>query len=131
VSAAKRAADLLSGLVLVGAVVTVMGLAATRPALPAPRGLTEAEQRQVFAELARWEPEARLEAEESFPGDPWSQDDHFHNLEQQRAGRVAARLRTSVGEVLRAIDEGLRQGWSPELPRRATVAPCRPRPFYD
>ena len=115
--------------------VLVAVVAATAPdtvdASKPTRPTTEAERRQIFAEVIRGEPAARRRTERHFPGDRWSQDDDFHNWEQRMAHTVAERRGIDLSEVYRAIDEGLREGWAPELEREATAAPLKPRPFYD
>jgi hypothetical protein len=79
---------------------------------------------------AALEPAWREKSRKSFPGDLWSQDDDFHGAERQWVLEEARRHRTSLGEVLRAIDQDLR-AHPPQPPRKATAAPCKPRPFYD
>jgi hypothetical protein len=79
--------------------------------------------------MAAAEPAMRADAARAFPGDPWSADDDFHNQEQRRAREVAGRYQVSLATALRAIDEGLRAHWNPELVI-ATVPPCHPRPIY-
>lgn len=74
----------------------------------------------------------RKQAQKDWAADPWSQDDAFHNLEHQRAWGLAGTMKTSEAEILRAVDDGMRENW----PRfgivlRTTVPPCRPRPITD
>ncbi len=119
--------------VIVGCLLVLIGRAWTVSSVDDSPGtkLTEAQQRAIGQALARREPAFRRDAERRFPGDVWSQDDHFHNLEQRWARRVAAKHGVPLIEVLRAIDEDLRTNKRTDPLRRATAAPCKPRPFYD
>ena len=118
----------------VGAVLTALaGLVAvvravTAPVPPPARALSAAERTEIARSLAAQEPTWRVRAEKLFPGDRWSQDDDFYNQEHRAVRSTAAVRGTSPGEVLRAIDEGLRA--APDH-RKVTVAPVKPRPFYD
>jgi len=86
----------------------------------------------IFQQMTADEAAVRADAARAFPGDPWSADDDFHNHEQRRARALAARLHVSIGTVLAAVDEGLREHWphSNPAPLTATVPPCHPRPVY-
>ncbi len=109
-----------------------VALALTSPT-KAPRGhLTPEQAHDAFRTIAGAEPQLRREAAKRFPTDPWSQDDDFHRQEMTRARSFADSHRAPLGEVLRAVDDGMREGW----PRpggaevRVTVPPCRPRAIY-
>ena len=132
-----------------GALVTVFGVAVTALAgltaivramtapVPAPlRALGAAERQQIAEALAKQEPRWRLQAEHLFPGDRWSQDDDFFNQEHRAVRGAAASHGTNVGEILRAIDEGLRaaphnRNDDRNADRKVGAAPVKPRPFYD
>ena len=126
-----RASRSLWGLaLLVGCCVFALSRAMSA-SYPAPRHtLTEEERAVVGRAAARQEPARREKSRKSFPGDHWSQDDDFHNAERSWVEREARRRNVSAADMLRAIDEDLR-AHPPEPPRRATVAQCKPRPFYD
>jgi hypothetical protein len=120
-------ATLLLGALAVGSV----RAATAEP--PRPRAhLQDDGRRQAFEELASLEPTQRMEAARKFAGDAWSQDDDFHAVEMQAARRIARRRGVSLGEVLRALDDGMREGWPMPsgVQMKTTVAPCRPRPVY-
>lgn len=106
--------------------------AAAAPGPAEPAQLSESERRATVQALAAQEPSFRMRAERNFPGDAWSQDDDFHSMEMQAARRQAQQRGTSLGEVLRAWDDGLRamphSGQNPKLTN--SVPPCRPRPVY-
>lgn len=92
----------------------------------------DAQQRltRAVAQLASEEPNWRREAQRMFPGDAWSQGDHFGNVERGRARALASRQGVSLRTVLRAIDDDIhlrRAGQS----ERGRSAVCVPRPFYD
>jgi hypothetical protein len=96
------------------------------------RPATDADRHAVFAAISADEPATRTESAHSFPGDAWSQDDDFHEHEQERARKVAAERGVHLGEVLRALDDGLREEWpSPARGKlQPGVPPCRPRLSY-
>jgi len=104
----------------------------TAHGLPSPRKLDDEERKRVFNIFSQEEPQMRKQAQKDWAADPWSQDDAFHNLEHQRAWGLAGSMNTSEAEVLRALDDGMRENW----PRwgaamKTTVPPCRPRPITD
>lgn len=107
-------------------------VAATAPRPPQPDALDARRREDAFVTFVREEGNMRRQAARDWPADEWSQDDAFHNLEHQRAWNLAGAMKTSEAEVLRALDDGMREGW----PRygaqmRTTVPPCRPRPITD
>ena len=124
----RRIRSIAGLVVLVGCSAVAVGRASL-VSPPAPsRSATPAERQRIAQDLLEAERQWRAAAKRRFPGDLWSQDDDFHRVEQYRARRIAGRLKISLTDVLRAIDEGLRarpQG------RRVTASPCKPRPFYD
>jgi hypothetical protein len=106
-------------------------------AVTAPRTATRApddpaQRAAIFRDFAARESATRANAARSFPGDPWSADDDFHNHEQWLARDIAAGQHIPIEAVLRAIDDGLREHWAPpgSLPLIGTVPPCHPRPIY-
>jgi hypothetical protein len=102
--------------------------AATAPAPPAPRLLSPAERHELAASLAQQESYWQEYSERHFPGDRWSQDDDFFNLEHQAVRSLAQSRGTSPAAVLLGIDELLRAA---PKGRKVTASPCKPRPFYD
>jgi hypothetical protein len=127
-SVALRVLSGLSALVFIGCVVVAFVRAASSSAPRSVRRLEPAERAGIAARLASQEQYWRSRAEREFPGDRWSQDDDFHNLEHMAARREALMTGAGVGDVLLSIDEGLRA--RPEG-RRVSPAPCKPRPFYQ
>jgi hypothetical protein len=93
---------------------------------------SESTRREIFRVIARGEAEVRARAARGFPGDLWSADDDFHSNEQRSARAAAGARGLSIAESLRAVDEGLREGWPHDNPEPliATVPPCHPRPEY-
>ena len=59
-------------------------------------------------------------------------DDDVHNSEMRKAKELAGARRVPVGDVLRAFDDGMREGWPTRDGSRLIpeVTPCRPRPIY-
>jgi len=104
--------------------------AATAPSASPLYPLDENARKKIFAELVQKEAENRRKALKDWPADPWSEDDHFHHLEMQEVEHVAHQFRTNDSEVLRALDDGVRERWFGDVVR-ATVPPCRPRPITD
>lgn len=97
---------------------------------PPPHHLSPEERAEVAATAARLEPKWRLDSIRLFPADHWSQDDDFFNSERRWVQGEARRRGVPESEIFDAVDRDLRS--TPYAPgRKATVAPCKPRPFYD
>jgi hypothetical protein len=97
--------------------------------LPHPNPPEAGAANAIARTVADSESAARDRAREAFPGDRWSQDDDFHNHEARLARRLAATHRTGLDHVFAIIDADLRSQRVPA--RKATAAPCKPRPFYE
>ena len=93
-----------------------------------PTGADGADVESAAREIAAREPAWRRAAQAQFPGDRWSQDDAFHNVEQGAVRLSAARTGVSVGELFDALDRELRAHPEGHLMH---AVPCKPRPFYD
>src|SRR5215472_15699584 len=92
---------------------------------------SEADKRLAFTSIASREPQMRHEAAKNFPTDHWSQDDDFHSQERRAASDFARPHRIPLGDALEAIDDGMREHWTPAANlMRATVPPCQPRAIY-
>jgi hypothetical protein len=115
-------------LLLAAAVARTVG---TRQRDPSWRA-DEATRVAMFNAMASSEPTARSEGARAFPGDPWSADDDFHLHEIRKAWEVGLDHRAAVADVLRAVDEGVRDNanQADPAPLLATVPPCHPRPDY-
>ncbi|MET0343135.1 MAG: hypothetical protein ABW252_19155 [Polyangiales bacterium] len=103
------------------------------PAL-APAGAGhEAARAEVADALRADEPAFRRDALERFPGDPWSQGDHFGARELDRVRELARAQGMRPGAVLDAIDRDVKSHAfdGPLLGDRGRVAVCMPRPFYE
>lgn len=114
------------------ACVVALVVAARAPQIPPDPEADEALQKSAYFSVASDEPSLRKSAAKSFPTDPWSQDDDFHNQEFRRAQSLATSNKVSVGSILRGLDEGMRSRWphATYATQRTTVPPCRPRPIY-
>ena len=110
--------------------IAAVARAATSHTAEIPKSLDDNARHRAFALVAQEEPSMRMKALHDWPADPWSEDDHFHHLEHQRAEAVAHQLRTSESEVLRSVDDGMHGHWL-SIPMQPTVPPCRPRPITD
>jgi hypothetical protein len=89
-------------------------------------------RRTAFRAVASKESEMRVAAAKEFPTDVWSRDDDFHERERERASDWATLHHARMGDVLSALDEGLRAGWPQDNPDplTPTTPPCRPRASY-
>ncbi|HEY8039444.1 MAG TPA: hypothetical protein VIF15_06605 [Polyangiaceae bacterium] len=117
-------------LAVVCAVALLRALTASAPqAAPAA---DEALRREGFRAVASEETSMRREAAKTFPTDPWSRDDDFHQREMKKARDWAHTNHTRFADALSAIDEGLRASWphGNPAPLLATTPPCRPRAIY-
>jgi hypothetical protein len=128
---ASRAVVTAYGLCVALVAIAVARAASAPVPLDAPPATEEA-RREAFEEIVADEPSMRIEAAHAFPGDAWSQDDDFHQRQQKRARQVAASRGMRLGDVLRALDDGLREGWpaASRVGMDPGVAPCRPRLSY-
>jgi hypothetical protein len=122
--------DWLGWLVLAGCALAVVVRAATAEAPRLPRAANQAQIEALAEEAGRLEGAWGEDGRRAFPGDLWSQDDDFHHKEMEWARGAARRLGVRLGDALKAIDRGLRAA-AAGTPLRATVPPCKPRPFYD
>lgn len=110
-------------------VVAVVRAVAARPPADAAPMPSEAE-RAAYEAMVDKEIVMRVESARKFPGEPWSIDDHFHDQEQSAARRYAAVHGVRLGDVLRAIDDGLHAHWHAAATPNPSVPPCRPRLTY-
>jgi hypothetical protein len=94
--------------------------------------LSGARARDAYLELTDKEPEERRNAALDFPGSLWSQQDDFAAKEAGAVRRFANHHRVSVGSVLSALDEGIRESWPTHADVTVTkkIVPCRPRLSY-
>jgi hypothetical protein len=128
----RLASTAVPGLVGAAACILAVVRAATSPVFADAQPVPEELRLEAFRFVAAEEPAMRAKAMETFPADPWSQDDDFHASESSRVNAFASDHSVSRAHVWRAFDDGMREGWPvPEGVRlRATVAPCRPRALY-
>jgi hypothetical protein len=124
----RRVLAIIGALAGIGCFVVAFARAESAPELvPRPMRASDEELTAAAQRLAKQEPGWWAAAEREFPGDRWSQYDHFHNLEQLAMRREAARLGVPVGRVALAVAEELRRNPGE---RQVGTAPCKPRPFY-
>ena len=129
-SLTPRIRDWAGASVIVAVLLLAIVRSATAQSPHREAGLDDDAKRAVFRQVASREPSQRAASARKFPGDAWSQDDDFHGS-VMHAARATARSRgVSLGEVLRVLDDGMREGWDGALWMRTTVPPCRPRPVY-
>jgi hypothetical protein len=107
------------------------------PLIAPKHDLTADQAAKVGDAIRAREPAMYRESVERFPGDDWSQGDHFGNQERSFVRDQSALLNARPGAVLRAIAEDLRREARPSTGAaqagnpRGTAPPCMPRPFYD
>lgn len=97
-------------------------------------GLALDKRKQIFAELAAAEPQARIEGVRAFngPGLEWSAEDHRGGFERREIASVMARHRVTMTQAYLVLDEGIRSKWpgADGQPLKATVVPLHPRRNY-
>lgn len=110
----------------------VSGLAIVRvysvaPMLPLDAGDAQTRER-VAREVREAEPGFRRDGLKRFPGDPWSQGDHFSAQERDLVERLSREQKLRPGAIFDAVDEDIKRSGALA---RGRVPPCMPRPFYD
>lgn len=126
-----RRADIIALLIVVTVVAVVVTRAARAPAPSAPRAATPEERASFAATVASREGAWRASAATEFPADHWSQRDAFHADEAATVKELAGGAGVAYEEVLRAIDEDVRQSRGRDRDRSADVVPVKPRPVFD
>ena len=84
----------------------------------------------AYRDITSRERQQRREAAVKFPGDLWSQDDDFHERENESTRSFAGGHEVAISDVVRAVDDGMREHWPTFGVPQATVPPCRPRLSY-
>lgn len=84
----------------------------------------------AYRDVSSRERQARREAAVKFPGDPWSQDDDFHERENESVRAYSGGHELRLGDVVRAVDDGMREHWPTSGQPNPKVPPCRPRLSY-
>jgi hypothetical protein len=107
-------------------------LALSAPDVPRARAASPVEAARFVETLRSDEPGLRRKALERFPADAWSQGDHFGSSERRALRDGAQRAGVDIDSLIRALDEDLRRHpLTSDGARRAPIAPCMPRPFYE
>jgi hypothetical protein len=125
---ANRRLELLGALGLLGLTALALCLCLRGPESAVVQTPSDDEHSAV-SEIALAESEWWTASVRGFPGDAWSQDDHFHNLEHQRLLHLAQHYGLTPAAIFRGIQENIRQRRIPR--RRVTTVPIKPRSFYD
>lgn len=116
-------------------IAVVASLAIARAATaPPPKATTQPiddkTAKTAYREVTSHERQARREAAVKFPGDPWSQDDDFHERESEAVRSFAGSHELRLSDVVRAVDDGMRDHWPTSGKPNPQVPPCRPRLSY-
>jgi hypothetical protein len=112
--------------------------AATAPAPPPPKHVTEEDRLGFAATIASQEDHWRDKGAKDFPYDVWSQRDAFHGHEAASVRELAGIAGVPYEEVFRAIDDDLHRVASPAgrnrprpSDRNVNAVPVKPRPIFD
>jgi len=117
--------------ILIGVVAVLACVRAATAKPPADGGaMNDAVARDVYRDVTSRERSMRRDAAVKFPGDLWSQDDDFHERENERVRALAGDKGVRLTDVVRAIDDGMRARWPTNVQPVAIVPPCRPRLSY-
>lgn len=123
--------DLVPKIVIAVVASLAMLRAATAPAPEAPtKPIEEKAAHDAYRDITNRERQARREAAVKFPGDPWSQDDDFHERENEAVRNFAGSHELRLSDVVRAVDDGMREKWPASIQPYPKVPPCRPRLSY-
>jgi len=118
-------------IVIVVVALSAMVRAATAPPPVAPKkAMEEKLAHDAYRDITSRERSARREAAVKFPGDPWSQDDDFHERESEAVRAFAGAKELRLSDVVRAVDDGMRDRWPTSIQPNPKVPPCRPRLSY-
>ena len=122
--------------VAVACTALVVTRAATAPAPPPPKHVSEKDRAGFAASIASQEDDWRGKSARDFPSDNWSQRDAFHGHEAAAVRDLAGIAGVPYEEVFRAIDDDLHGVKSPaeraRRPNRSVNAvPVKPRPIFD
>ena len=123
--------DLIPKIVIAVVAVLAMVRAATAPP-PAPpnKPIEEKAARDAYRDVTSRERQMRRDAAVKFPGDRWSQDDDFHERESEAVRGFAGSHELRLSDVVRAVDDGMREHWPTSGLPNPKVPPCRPRLSY-
>lgn len=116
--------------IAVVASLVMLRAATARPPDGHKRPIDDKIARDAYREITSKERTARREAAVKFPGDPWSQDDDFHERESEAVRAFAGSKELRLGDVVRAVDDGMRERWPTSMTPNPKVPPCRPRLSY-
>ena len=113
------------------AVVALGALTISAPSAPPAAAANGPWEREVFDQLAADEPAAREQTLEDWAHHPWSQQDAFSATERENAANLARAKNLSLQDAFRALDDGMRAGWTTADggTLRTTITPLRPRPM--
>lgn len=115
-------------------IVVVASLAIGRVATAKPpesgKPITEAQAHDAYRDVTSRERTMRRDAAVKFPGDPWSQDDDFHERENEEIRSFSGTHGIRLSDVVRSVDDGMRERWLTPVQPYPKVPPCRPRLSY-
>ena len=107
----------------------IVRVATAKP--PAPgKPITDAQAHEAYRDVTSRERTMRRDAAVKFPGDPWSQDDDFHEREHEEMRSFAGSKELRLSDVVDSVDRGMREHWPTPVTPYPKVPPCRPRLSY-
>jgi len=117
---------------IVVGVVTLLAVfrVATAKPIALAKPITEVQAHDAYRDVTGRERTMRRDAAVKFPGDPWSQDDDFHERENEQVRAFATSKEIRLSDVLRSVDLGMRAHWITSVQPNPRVPPCRPRLSY-
>lgn len=74
-------------------------------------GVSLAQRRAFFKDIAQNDARWRAIAERTFPGDVWAQADHWTDHMSQHVRAMSGTYDVSIVPILLAYDEGLHESW--------------------
>jgi len=74
-------------------------------------GVSLAQRRAFFKDIAQNDSRWRAIAERTFPNDVWAQADHWTDHMSQHVRAMATTYDVSIVQILLAYDEGLHESW--------------------
>ena len=115
-------------------IVVALSLALVRVATARPpakvKAIDDKTAHEAYRDITSRERTMRRDAAVKFPGDPWSQDDDFHERENEQVRTFATSRELRLSDVVRSVDDGMRERWPTSIVPNPKVPPCRPRLSY-
>ncbi len=122
--------DIVPKVVIAVVASLAIGRAATAKPPPPGKPITEGQAHEAYRDVTSRERTMRRDSAVKFPGDPWSQDDDFHEREHEAIRTFANSKDIRWSDVIGSVDRGMREHWPSPVTPNPKVPPCRPRLSY-